>query len=564
LEGRLILPKKKELNMSIDPISLLNNLCSSANGAGDGNGPSAFRNALKSLLMPSPGNLPASLYTPQTGTPKFISTFHQPSMFTGGDDNLTSEESKIQSLVNQLEATADADLAAANSPAPTPPPADGSGQTPVAADTSPANPTPPDTSNWTPAQFQDALQKGTAIGNPPDNLTLPPGTTAADVANLNGGLINNLNKLHIQNGTPAGDAAAQKYGYKDMKTLLADKSPQAAAAAGKILWAARASNNVPKADGSPRPAQEQSANTLSAVSSKHEASDGGTGGIFQQWLQGQNTIQAQTTKATSRTYEDGGGKSNATIIGNKIAGAFKKVFSFICPPLADVIQMAQDGATKARDKSVGDKDAAAHDSAALKQDGKNFGKDFAEFAVNFIPGVGEVGMAAKGVEDVAKGAEDIAKGAEDAGKGAKGAADTGAKDVGDTGAKDLSQAPGISSLKDSLQNLIFGDNFKSKLTDLPEDATPQEIKDHVKQKLEDHLNDLLQQLNPPQSGNPNAAQNNQEQLLEALLQILTLLESSGSNPPGSDPGSSPSGWRPGGPIGPVTPKDPVNEMVETV
>ena len=562
LEGRLILPKKKELSMSIGPISLLNNLCSSPNGAGDGNSSSAFKNAVRSLVMTIPGaNPPASSYTPQLGTPRFQSTFYDPSMSTGGDDSLdntvTSDESALQSLINKFQTTVNNDEAALENPPPAP--AD-----PSSADSStPAANTPPDTSNWTPQQFLTALQNGTAVGNPPDNLTLPPGTTAADVANENGGLINNLNKLHIQNGTPAGDAAAQKYGYKDMKTLLADKSPQAAAAAGKILWAARASNNAPEQDGSARPAQEQSANTLSAVSSKHQASDGGTGGIFQQWLQGQNSIQNPTTKATSRTYADGGGKSNATIVGEKIAGVFKKVFSFICPPISDLIQTAEDGATKDRDASVGDKDAESHDKAALKQDGKNFGKDFGEFAANaalmIVPGAGEAALAARGVADVAEtGAKDVAE------TGAKDAAETGAKDAAKDTAKsgDKDPASSASSLKNRLQNL--GDDVKSKFADLPKNATPQEIKDYlkkklqdlmfgdnfkskladlpknpeqakeyVKKKLKDHQNDLLQQLAPPPNGNPNANSSQEQQLaqMQQMMMILEMEDSASSSDP---------------------------------
>ena len=493
--------------MSIGPISTLNDLCSSSNGAGNGNSPTAFKNAIKSLVMPGSGNFPASSYTPQTGSsPRFQSTFYDPSTSTGDDDSLddtlTADESEIRSLLSQIQTIVNNQTASAP------------------ADPSSADSAAPDTSNYTSSDFLNALQNGTATGNPPDNLTLPPGTTAADVANMNGGLLNNLNQLHIQDGTPAGDAAAQKYGYKDMKTLLADKSPQAAAAAGKILWAARACNNLKEADGADRPAKEQSANTLSGITSHHEADNGSTSGAFQNWLKG-TSIQSQHVFATSRTHADGEGMSNAQIIGNRIAGVFKKIFSFICPPVSDLIQMAQDGAEKIRDNHVGDKDAAAHDSAAIKQDGKNFGKDFGEFAANaalmLVPGAGEVGLMARGAEDVAEtGAKDAAE------SGAKDAARSGAKDA----ASDASEAPDLSSLKDKLKDLLFGDDFSSKLTGLPKDATPQEIKDHVKKKLQQHLNDLLQQLAPPQNGNPNTAQSSQEQLLAQLEQILMLLESS--------------------------------------
>jgi hypothetical protein len=530
LKGRLILPKQKELNMQIiGPLSL-NDLCSNSN-PGNGNSPAAFKSAIKSLLMPGSGNLPAS--TPQTGSSPFNyttlmpqSTFYDPST-SRGDDNysldhtVSSDQSEIQSLLSRIETILNNEEAAAANPPPAP--AD-----PSSADSSTPPPnTPPDTSNWTPQQFQTALQNGTATGNPPDNLTLPPGTTAADVATYNGGLLNNLNKLHLQDGTPAGDAAAQKYGYKDMKTLLADKSPQAAAAAGKILWAARACNNMKEADGADRPAKEQSANTLSGITSKHQADNGSTSGAFQNWLEKGTSIQSQHVFATKRTHADGEGMTNAQIIGNRIAGVFKKIFSAICPPISDLIQMAQDGAEKIRDNHVGDKDAAAHDTAAIKHDGKNFGKDFGEFAANaalmLVPGAGEAALAARGAADVAEtGAKDAAE------SGAKDAAKSGTKDP----ASDASQGPDVSSLKDKLQNLLFGDDFKSQLTGLPKDATPQEIMDHVKKKLKHHLNDLLQQLAPPpqRNGNDNAAQSSQIQLLAQLEQLLMLLQS--SNPTG--------------------------------
>jgi hypothetical protein len=457
---------------------------------------------------------------------------------------LTSDDSEIQSLLSQIQTILNNQTAAAANPS-----ADG----PAPADPSSADSAAPDTANYTPAAFLTALQNGTATGNPPDNLTLPSGTTAADVANMNGGLLNNLNQLHLQDGTPAGDAAAQKYGYKDMKTLLADKSPQAAAAAGKILWAARACNNMKEADGADRPAKEQSANSLSGITSHHEADNGSTSGAFQNWLEKGTSIQSQHVFATKRTHADGEGMTNAQIIGNRIAGVFKKIFSAICPPISDLIQMAQDGAEKIRDNHVGDKDAAAHDTAAIKQDGKNFGKDFGEFAANaalmLVPGAGEVGLMAKGAEDVAEtGAKDAAE------SGAKDAAKSGTKDpasdasslrnqlqnLGDNFKSKLDDLPKNATpqeirdyVKKKLQNLMFGDNFKSKLDDLPKNATPQEIKDYVKRKLKDHQNDLLQQLAPPPNGNANA-NSSQERQLAQMQQTLMLLEME-SSPLSSDP-----------------------------
>jgi hypothetical protein len=529
------------------------NACS--NG-GSGDGSMAFSNAIKTPRHPpvlirqlddlsSPNRAPASFLAFGAVAP---SALFDSGAAVGDDDDVKRLDATSQSSLSQVKTIVNNELAAL--------PANGSADSNGPSVTSPPG---------YPADYLTALQNGTASGNPPDDLTLPPGTTAADVAGMNGGLLNNLNDLHIQDGTPAGDAAAQKYGYKDMKTLLADTSPQAAAAAGKILWAARACNNMTEADGAARPADEQNANTLSGITSHHEADNGSTSGAFQNWLKG-TSIQSQTVFATSRTHADGQGMSNAEIIGNKIAGVFKKIFSFICPPISDLIQMAQDGAEKIRDDHVGDKDAASHDSAKIKQDGKNFGTDFAEFAVNaalmVVPGAGEVGMAAKGAEEAAETGAKV--GAEDGAKAASKAAGSDGKDAA-SAARDIKPAaamPDASSLADGLKNLIFGDDFKSKLTGLPKHATRKQKEDYVNEKVQDHMNDLVQQLVPPQNGNRKTPQNGgsaseREELLALLTELLSTLENALASGSGAMPGSGYIGnpWRQrdlNGPAAPVS------------
>jgi hypothetical protein len=512
--------------------------------SGTEDGPMAFKNAIKSLPiaaapLSSPNNNPAC--SPRLSLLR-QPAFQDPSLPKGEDavltqldDTVKSSSSKVQSFLSQVDTIVNKETTAA-------PPAGSADSTGSAA--------PVPSASTSPADDLAALQNGTATGNPPDDLTLPPGTTAADVAAMNGGLINNLNQLHVQGGTPAGDAAAQKYGYKDMKTLLADPSPAAAAAAGKILWAARACNNLKEADGADRPAKETSANTLSGIH-KHGAYDGSTSSAFQNWLQKGTSIQSQTVFATGKTHADGEAMSNAQIIGAKIAGFFKKIFKAICPPLADLIQMAQDGAEKIRDKHVGDNDAASHDEAAIKKDGKNFGTDLAEFAataaLDVVAPEAEVGIqvAEEAVETGVKdGAKAASKAAESGGKDARSAA----RDVEPAGAM-----PDLSSLKDGLKNLIFGDDFKSKLTGLPKHATRQEKEEYVKEKVKDHLNDLLQQLAPPQNGNQKTAQkgdsaSDQAELLAQLTQMLTALES----PQPSGSGSGGDQWDSRGPASPVS------------
>jgi hypothetical protein len=87
----------------------------------------------------------------------------------------------------------------------------------VSGDSSPdgSGPSPDSSGPKSPDDYLSTLQNGNATGNPPDDLTLPPGTTAADVANMNGGLLNNLNQGDSSHNLGAGDAAAQKYGYED-------------------------------------------------------------------------------------------------------------------------------------------------------------------------------------------------------------------------------------------------------------------------------------------------------------------------------------------------------------
>jgi hypothetical protein len=492
---------------------------SSANAGGD-DGATAFMKAIKSPLLPPALVRQQDVASPPNGNSSPSQTFsalarsiYDPSS-SAGDDDVTKLDDAKEASLKQMDTIVNSEL--------TP---DGS------ASAAPGQPS-------SPADNLTALQNGTATGSPPDDLTLPPGTTAADVAGMNGGLLNNLNKGHVNSGAGAGDAAAQMYGYKDMKTLLADPSPAAAAAAGKILWAARACNNLTEADGAPRPADEQSANTLGGVDWKHRMVTGGSANVFQSWIEKGTPIAGQHVFATSRTHADGSALSHGQYIGHQIAGFFKKVFSFICPPISDLIQMAEDGSEKIRDQHVGDKDAASHDEAAIKKDGKNFGTDFAELAANAA-----LDVVAPEAEVGVKVAEEAAEtGAKAGAKEATKAAESGSKDVA-SAARDVEPAGGMldaSSLTNKLKDLMFGDDFKSKLTGLPKHATRKEKEDYVKEKVEDHLNDLLQQLAPPPNGNQKTAQggesaSDQAELLAQLAQIHSALASAQAS--GSQPGS---------------------------
>jgi hypothetical protein len=407
-------------------------------------------------------------------------------------------------------------------PPPTPPPA------------TPPTPPPADTS---PHDLQ-ALQGGKVTGDPPDQVTLPPGTTAANITQGNGGrdgkMLESLNdtKWH---GTGLGDLAAQKYGFKDMKTLLADNSPQAAQAAAKILWAARASNNVKEADGADRPENDRNSDSLSATRNG-DAFNGGTAAVFQNWVKDGRSISDQTVFKTDRTYADGGGRSAIETIGLHIADAFKKIAEIFCPPLKDLIQMAEDGAEKVRDKHVGDQHAAANDTKAIEQDGKNFGKDAAIFATNFIPGVGEIASgAARAVEMGVNLGKDAAEIGSKAGGKAAGAAGRGGEDVAETAGKAGSEAreigqSGVQSLsqfQDELLDKLLGSDFMKKLAGLPKEATLEKKKEFIKQKIDEQVSGVLQQYGVPQQGSPVSQQDSglEAQLAALRDDLKTLLTS---------------------------------------
>ncbi len=264
----------------------------------------------------------------------------------------------------------------------------------------------------TPQQNLQTLLNGDATGDPPADLTLPPDADVGQVIGANGGLIDKLNWHDTQQGVPVGDALAAKESDGRYTTMAALESaaksgdPEARAALAKVAWAAQACNNVTEQDGALRPEDERHASTLAGYTSLKggDANHGTPAGIMQDYIEHGQSITGQTTLATQRTYADGTPKSNATIIGEKIAGFFEKLFSFICPPLGDLVKMAVDGATEIRDKSVGDSDAANHDDQAVKEDGKNFGKDFAMTAISLVggPEMAEVGNVVRGIANGVK------------------------------------------------------------------------------------------------------------------------------------------------------------------
>src|ERR1700761_450101 len=189
--------------MSVAAIDRSNYDSNSCSNGGDSERLKAFRQATESL-PPVLARQQDDASSPNSNPSSSLAVYAmaQPAFYPQLDDTGDSSLSQAHAVHEEMAAV----------------PANGSaGRTASAAPSQPSSP----------ADYLTALKNGTASGDPPDDLTLPPGTTAEDVAQMNGGLLNNLNQLHIQDGTPAGDAAAQKYGYKDMKTLLADDSPQA-------------------------------------------------------------------------------------------------------------------------------------------------------------------------------------------------------------------------------------------------------------------------------------------------------------------------------------------------
>lgn len=360
----------------------------------------------------------------------------------------------------------------------------------------PSDPTHP----ATPEDNLDTLYNGDATGDPPDDLTLPDNVDVQKLLDANDGLLGSLNKYKLQDGkTGVGDALAKKFGYDKLDTLIdaakhGDKNAQNAL--GKVAWAAQACNNVTEEDGALRPEKERHKGELAGYTSKREADNGSPAGIMQDYLEHGQSITDATTKATARTYADGTAKSNATIVGEKIAGAFKKALSFICPPMSDLIQMAEDGATKIRDQAAGDEDAAHHDSEKIKQDGKTFGEDFGMQAVTALadlagPEAGAALMAARTAirDGVKQGVKDGAEAGEkllDAGKKGVSEGERSVSEAKDKAWDDFA----TSLLKDSGESDL-GSWVRKQLTDLPKDATREEKKAYIKDKLEEHLSDIL-------------------------------------------------------------------------
>jgi len=349
-------------------------------------------------------------------------------------------------------------------------------------------PPPPPPANAGSADWQTFVA-GNVTGDAPPDLQPPPGTTSADIDNMHPGLLQNINKMKW-NGKPEGDLFAQQHGFKDLKDMLNSKSPEAAKATAELAWDAKAANNATEADGAARPDTERNSDTLSGIRDSGEVDPGSTGAILQDKIVHGQSMNGKTTFASERTYADGESISNATMVGNRIADVFKEILGAFIPPIADLIQMAQDGATKVRDEHVGDKDAAGIDAKTVQEDAKNFGKDFGEFVAtalaDLIPGVGEaLGVALKVAQTASKVGGDVVKGGGEL-----------AKTVG----REAGSA--ISDLKNKLRDELLGDNFVQQLRGMPKNATREEKEEYVKQKINDQVNNVMQQLGFPQLGFP--------------------------------------------------------------
>ena len=393
---------------------------------------------------------------------------------------------------------------------------------PAPAPPSPAPPPPPAPPADAGSADWQTFVAGNATGDAPPDLQPPPGTTAADIDKVDPGLLQNINKMKW-NGAPEGDLFAQQHGFKDLNDMLTSKSPEAAKATAELAWDAKAANNATEADGAARPDAERNSNMLSGIRDGGEVDPGSTGAILQDKIVHSESINGKTTFASKRTYADGESISNATMVGNRIADVFKEILQVICPPMADLIQMAQDGATKVRDEHAGDKAAAADDTKTVQEDGKTFGKDFGEFVAtslaDLIPGVGEaLGAAVKVAQTAGKAAGDVAKGGgEIARDGAKGGGEV-AGEVGSAIPKSS-----ISDLKNKLQDELFGQDFVEQLTGIPKNATKEEKQEYVKQKINDQVNNVMQQLGFPQNGAPPSTQQggSNDDLATLLAQLQT-------------------------------------------
>ena len=365
-------------------------------------------------------------------------------------------------------------------------------------------------------------------GDAPSDLQPPPGTTAAQIDAMNPGLLDNVNKMKW-NGTPEGDLYAQQHGFKNLKDMLSSNSPEAAKATAQLAWDAKAANNAGEA-GAPSdyiPDSRKGSNMLTGIRGSGEVDPHSTGAILQDKIVHGQSMNGKVTSETSRTYADGSCKSNATMVGNKIAGFFKEVLGAIIPPMKDLIQMAQDGAEKERDQHAGDRVAAHHDDDNVKQDAKDFGKDVAEFGAqalaDLIPGVGEAVTAGLMAARVGRAAGKVGEGAEKAGTDAAKAGDS-VKGATQDGIDTIKKT--VTDVVDKIQDKMFSNDFIQSLTKVSKDATPEEKRAYVKEKVKEAVDQVQQQLGLPQSNTPQSQQNggaNESVLAQLLSEVEAAL-----------------------------------------
>jgi hypothetical protein len=270
-----------------------------------------------------------------------------------------------------------------------------------------------------------------------------------------------------------------------------------------------------EADGAQRPPNEQSANTLAGVNWTRAMVSGSPAGAFGAWINSNTSIDGQHVSAGKWTHADGTALSHGQYTGNQVANVFKKVFSFICAPIADLIQMTQDGAEKIRDKRVGDKDAAAHDEERIKQDGKNLGKDAGELlanaALDFV--APEAGVALKVTEEAVE-------------TGVKAGVKAGVKEAGSKAPKSAGKDAAGLPARDVLPASVLPDasgltgRILSKSTGAAKDLTSV---DHVKAKVKEKVKDLKEQFTQPQNNNNNDPSEAME-ALDLMIQMRGVLQ----------------------------------------
>jgi len=367
----------------------------------------------------------------------------------------------------------------------TPPPAaDPQGAAPSSSSVNPPAPSDDEAAS---AAYWEALKNGTADGPPPPNFKLPPGVTDQEaeqtLMQADHGLMANMGDQKFSNGVSMKDALAQYAGDKDWNQLVHDPT-KLAAALGELEQV----NGEQEAGGTDVPDSVKFDGKIDGWTSGGDACEGANAGELQDRLtKGQS--RTQMLQGT-RVHDDGTEMGGAERIGHEIAHAFEEIFKYIFPPLGDLIKMAVDGADKIRDDQVGDKGAAARKSEEIKNDGKNFGEDFAMAALSAVggPEMAAIGAAVRvGVRVGMRGAEEAG------GAGARAAAAGGraASGAGRSSSSGITQAMREEFVSTLLRNSGKKD-LRSYLADKLKHYTLTQVKKALEDQVKSYLEPMLQ------------------------------------------------------------------------